>query len=207
VNRARLKEIKLQPVPFSEWALKVHRVPFGPFSYNDAMGQKLFCALPWAVPMIWIVALLVSRGVARLVLRSWRKSPNYVYWLLGLTALLVVVLDLALEPFASQVKHLWNWGPTRLRLEWYSSPCVNFLGWGVTALLIMAFTAPALINKKPIKQPPPDYHPLAVWLLLNLRFVTGAALDHLWPAAAVASLASLAVTAFAVRGALTWPEG
>ena len=283
MKRGPLKDIRLQPRPFSEWAPKVHRVlfamfliqwavvwarlwlprppfgdarwpegllvvlatatllasltrqlpgqnvmlasvviaifsggvealgvltgiPFGPVAYTDAMGQKLFYPLPWAVPMIWIVALLVSRGVARLALRPWRQTPSYGYWLLGLTALLVVLLEVGLEPYATQVEHLWRWTPTRLRLEWYSAPLANFLGWGVTALLILAFITPALINKKPMKQPPPDYHPLAVWLLLNLLFATGAAVNHLWPAVGVISVASVTVTLLAIRGTITRPE-
>jgi uncharacterized membrane protein len=181
-------------------------IPFGPFAYTEAIGQQLFYPLPWAMPMIWIVALLVSRGVARLILRPWRNAPYYGYWLLGLTALLVVLLDLGLDPFATQVWHLWQWTPTRLRLEWYSAPLVNFLAWGVTALVILAFITPALINKNPMKQPPPDYHPLAVWLLLNLLFATGAAVNRLWPAVAANSLASVTVALLAIRKGFTRPD-
>jgi putative membrane protein len=175
-------------------------IPFGPFVYTDAIGQQIFYPLPWAMPLIWIVALLASRGMARLVLRPWRNTPNYGYWLLGLTVLLVTLFDLGLDPFATQVKHLWRWTPTRLRLEWYTAPFVNFLGWAVTALLILAFITPALINKKPMKQPPPDYHPLVVWLLLNLLFATGAAVDRLWPVVTVVAVVSVIGVAFALRG-------
>lgn len=175
-------------------------IPFGPFVYTDAIGQQLFYPLPWVMPMIWIVVLLVSRGVARLVLRPWRNTPNYGYRLLGLSALLVVVLDLALDPFATQVKHLWRWAPTRLRLEWYTAPLANSLGWGVTSVLILAFITPALINKKPMKQSPPEYHPFAVWVLLNLLFATGAAVNQLWPALAMISVANVALAVLAVRG-------
>jgi uncharacterized membrane protein len=182
-------------------------IPFGPFVYTDAVGQQLFSGLPWAMPMIWITVLFASRGVARLVLRPWRNTPNYGYWLLGLTALLVVLLDLDLEPFATQVKHLWKWTPTRLKLEWYTAPCVNFLGWGVTALLILAFITPALINKKPMKQPAADYHPLAVWLLLNLLFATGSGVNRLWPAVAVICGGGLSLTVLALRGGAIRLEG
>jgi uncharacterized membrane protein len=176
-------------------------IPFGPFAYTSEIGQQLFYPLPWAVPMIWIVVLLASRGVARLVLRPWRNTPNYGFRLIGLATLLVVLLDFGLEPFATQVKHFWQWNPTKLRFDWYTTPCVNFLGWAVTALLILAFVTPALINKQPMKQPPPDYHPLIVWLLLNLLFATGALVHQLWPVALLISIASVVVTAVAVRGA------
>jgi uncharacterized membrane protein len=176
-------------------------IPFGPYVYTDHIGQQLFYPLPWAVPMMWIAVLLASRGVTRLMLRPWRKTQNYGYWLIGLTTLLVVLLDLGLEPFATNVKHYWFWSPTKLRFDWYSTPWVNFLGWTVTALLILAFATPALINKKPGPQPPPEYSPLVVWLLLNFLFATGAAVHHLWPAVGLISLGSVAVTVFAIRGA------
>jgi uncharacterized membrane protein len=112
-----------------------------------------------------------------------------------------------LEPFATQVKHFWHWNPTRIRLDWYTAPCVNFLGWAVTTLLILAFVTPALINKKPMKQPPPDHHPLAVWLLLNLLFATGAAVNRLWLAMTIISLGSLTVALFAVRGGASGLKG
>ena len=169
-------------------------IPFGPYVYTDHIGQQLFYPLPWAVPMVWIAVLLASRSVARLMLRPWRKTQNYGFRLIGLTTLLVVLLDAGLEPFATHVK-------TKLKFDWYSTPWVNFLGWAVTALLILAFATPALLNKKPVPQPTPEYSPLVVWLLLNLLFATGAVVHHLWPAVGLISLSSVAVAVFALRGA------
>ncbi len=176
-------------------------IPFGPYVYTDKIGQQLFHPLPWAVPLVWVAVILASRGVARLMLRPWRKTQTYGFRLIGLTTLLVVLLDVGLEPFATRVKHLWFWNPTKLKFDWYSTPWINFFGWAVTALLILAFATPSLINKKPMPQPPPDYSPLTVWLLMNLLFATGAAVHHLWPAVGVIILISMAVTVFAVRGA------
>ena len=176
-------------------------IPFGPYVYTEHIGQQLFNPLPWAVPLIWIVVLLASRGVARLTLRPWRKTQTYGFRLIGLTTLLVVLLDVGLEPFATAVKHYWLWNPTKLKFDWYSTPWVNFLGWAATALLILAFATPSLINKQPRPQPPPDYAPLGIWLLLNLLFLTGATVHHLWPAVGVISLISVAVAVFAIRGA------
>jgi uncharacterized membrane protein len=176
-------------------------IPFGPLVYTDHIGQQLFYPLPWAIPLVWITFILASRGVARLVLRPWRKTSNYGFRLMGLTTLLVVLLDLGLEPFATCMKNYWFWHPTKLKLDWYTTPCINFFGWAVTALLILAFATPSLINKKPGLQPPPDYSPLVVWLLLNFLFATGAAVHQMWPALGLISPISVVVTLFAVRGA------
>ena len=93
----------------------------------------------------------------------------------------------------ARVEAFWLWQPSRARLTWYDAPWVNFLGWTVSTLLILAFVTPLLINKRPGKSAPPDYPPLAVWLLIQLLFLTGALVKKLWPAVAVASLTSLLV--------------
>lgn len=177
-------------------------IPFGPFIYLPAIGQTLFEPLPWAVPIIWLIAVLCARGVGRLILRPWRKTHSYGFWLMGITAALVVLFDFSLEPFATHVDRLWFWNPTRAGLYWYRTPWVNFIGWAATALLILALATPTLINKKPVKYPP-DYHPLIVWLLVNGLFATGAATHHLWTAVAIAVIHCIVVTFFALRGA-TW---
>ncbi len=176
-------------------------VPFGPYVYTDHMGQQLFPPMPWAVPIVWVTAVLVSRGVARLILRPWRRTSTYGFRLIGLTLLLVLLLDVGWEVFATRVKQYWFWQPTKLPFDWYGAPVTNFLGWAVTTLLILAFATPCLINKKPVSQPPPDYSPLTVWVLLNLLFATGAAAYRLWPAVGVIALISIVLTVFAVRGA------
>ena len=98
------------------------------------------------------------------------------------------------------MRHYWLWNPTKLRFDWYSAPWINSFGWAVSTLLILAFVTPSLINKKPGPQPPPDYAPLVIWLLINLLFATGAAVHHLWPALGLICLYSIGVAVFALRG-------
>jgi len=82
-------------------------IPFGPFQFGPEAGPQLFKTLPWAMPLIWVAAILNSRGVVRLILRPWRKIRSYGFWLIGLTAVLTMLFDLAFDPFASRVKHYW----------------------------------------------------------------------------------------------------
>jgi putative membrane protein len=178
----------------------VSGIPFGPFTYSDVLGGKLFGALPWTIPLLWIVVIVNSRGVARLIMRPWRKTNYYGFWVIGLTCALALVLDLGLEPFAARVKHYWAWRAPAWVPQWYSAPWVNFLGWLVVSLGVMAFTTPWLINKRPVKLPM-DYHPLATWLLINLYFALGNALHGLWGAAAITVAGGVIASTFAVRGA------
>ena len=176
-------------------------IPFGPLTLGDNMGPKLRQTLPWAMPVIWVVAILNSRGVARLILRPRRKSRAYGYWLAGLTAGLMVLFDLAFDPFASRVKHYWVWGPTKFPVVWQGAPLVNFAAWAVVTLLILACVTPLLINKHPTHRRPPDFHPFGVWLGGILLFAVAAALNRLWVAAAADAAIGIVTAVFAIRGA------
>ncbi len=174
-------------------------VPFGPRIYTDVLGAKIL-DLPWTVPLLWLAVIINGRGVARLIMRPWRKTTYYGFWVIGLTCALSVVFDAGLEPFATQVRRYWFWGARVSVLNWYAAPWVNFLGWFATTLGILGFTTPWLINKQPIKQPT-DYHPLTLWLLLNAYFAAGNALQQLWPAVLFGFGANLIAAIFAMRGA------
>jgi uncharacterized membrane protein len=174
-------------------------IPFGPFVYTRAAGPLLFHILPWAIPFIWVVAVLNSRGVARLILRPRLETPNYGLWVFGLTVALCVLFDFGLEPFATQGRHYWFWSPTKLGLTWYGAPVTNFLAWGVVTMLMLAFVTPPVINKRHARLPA-DFHPLIVWLLLNQLFVVGALEQQLWRAAGFAFLTNVVAAAFAVWG-------
>jgi len=178
-------------------------IPFGPFAYGPGIGSEIFKTLPWTVPLIWVLAVLNSRGVARLLLRPWRKVSGYGFWLIGMTAALTLLFDFALEPFASLVKHYWLWKQTKLPVTWEGVPVSNFLGWAAVAALIALVIAPALINKQPGKRNTPDFHPFAIWLSLVLLFGTGCALRGLLGAAIADGVLAAIITIFAVRGG-TW---
>ena len=177
-------------------------IPFGPLQFLDPAGPKLLGYLAWPMPVIWVIAVLNSRGVARLILRPWRKTRRYGFWLLSMTALLAVLFDLALEPFATLARKFWLWLPTKLPFTWFEAPITNLVGWILVVLLILAFATPCLINKQ---QRPrlstPDYHPLIVWLLSMVLFGLGTFAHGIWLAGAFSAGTGLLVTAFALRGA------
>jgi len=175
-------------------------IPFGAITYTDAAGPRLFNLLPWPMPLVWVVLVLNARGVARLILRPWRKTRTYGFRVIGLACLLAGLFDLGLEPFACKVNRFWVWQTSASTPVWYGAPWVNFMAWLLTTLLILAFATPALINKKPVKHPP-QYHPLIVWLALNGLFATAAAAHQLWWAAGLIVIGNLVVTVFAFRGA------
>jgi uncharacterized membrane protein len=177
-------------------------IPFGPVVFSAAAGAKIFNVLPWTIPLLWIIAIFNARGMARLILRPWRKVKNYGFWLIGLTALLAVAFDFALEPFASHnVRGFWLWQPTKIMFTWFGATPLNFLGWAVVSLLILAFATPALIKKQPGSRSTPDYHPLAMWLGALVLFAAGSVRAGLWWPVGVDAAIAVVTAVFAVRGA------
>lgn len=183
----------------------VSGVPFGPFVYSDRLGGRLFETLPWPVPLIWVVVLINARGVARLIMRPWRRTNFYGFWVIGFTCLLAVLFDLGLEPFAVLTRHWWAWLPTKASLYWHTAPWINFLGWFIASLATLVFATPWLINKQPVKRPM-DYQPLIVWLLINLSLAVSNAANELWLAVSVCTVGNAIAVVFAVRGA-RWASG
>ncbi len=177
-------------------------LPFGPFTYSDTSGPKFFNTVAWPIPALWIIILLNARGVARLIMKPWRKLKTYGFWVIGVATALVVLFNLALEPFATRVGHYWLWLPTKFPFTWHSMPWINSLGWALTSLLLFAFATPFLINKNSrARKVPPDYHPLVVWVLLLGLFGTGAAMNQLWSATFLSVGTAVISIGFAVRGA------
>ena len=177
-------------------------LPFGPFMFTSGCGLLIFNTLPWIIPLVWIVIVLNSRGTARLMLRPWRKSKTYGYRLIGLTGLLVLLFDVALDPFASRVKHCWLWQPTRLPVTWQGAPLVNFVAWGLIAVLILLFTAPALVVKKPRSKSGPELHALGLWLGGIALCATGCAAHGFWAPTIADIVIGVGAAVFAVRGAM-----
>jgi uncharacterized membrane protein len=175
--------------------------PFGRVVFSPASGGKIFDAIPWTIPLLWIVAIFNARGVGRLILRPWRKIRNYGFWLIGLTVVLAVAFDFALEPFAWHAKHFWLWQPTKIAVTWQGATLLNFLGWIFVSLLILLFITPSLIRKQPGGSSAPEYHPLILWLGALLWFAAGSAEVGLWWPVVADAVIAVVSTIFAVRGA------
>jgi uncharacterized membrane protein len=179
----------------------VAQIPFGPFIFSHHAGPEIFKTLPWLLPFVWVVVVLNSRGTARLILRPWRKTKTYGLWVIGLTSVLTLFFALALDPFASRVKHYWIWTSTKFPLEWYGAPLINFLSWAFVTLLILVLVTPALINKQLSKRSSPDFYPLLVWAGAILVFGVACAQHQLWLAVGVDAAVVVVTSVFAIRGA------
>jgi len=142
----------------------------------------------WAVPLVWLVAILNARGIARVALFRWRKSRVNGLWLIGLTALLFVLFGIGLHFFCAA--HL-TLPPTTI--SW-----LHLLYWWVIAALALVTTSPWLIDKRPLERLPAR-QPMIIWLLLNFLFASATWLAGYWPVTTIIVAANgiILVVAFA----------
>ena len=115
---------------------------------------------------------------------------------------MVSLFDFALEPFAVRVRGFWHWVPTNLPLTWQGASPMNFLAWGLVAVLALFLATPVLIPKRPRQKTGPDFHPLCVWLGCLMLFGIGCAVNRVWPPVLVDAVMGVLVAIFAIRGAM-----
>ena len=87
----------------------------------------------WITPMLWIVLIINSRDVARLILRRWRHGYCYGFGVIGLAFILASALDLGFE-----------WKFAHRHIDWKD---IGFSA--LTALISLISATPALLSKKP----------------------------------------------------------
>ncbi len=171
-------------------------IPFGYFHYSDRLGQLLFGVIPLIVPAFWVTCIVSSRGIARLIMRPWRKTYYYGIWVILLTVGIACVYLAAFEPFASGLRGYWFW---RMPAKWWGVPPSFAVGAPAALVAIIVLATPWLINKQPVKMPT-DYHPMIVWFLLMLYYGAALALRGAFPFVSVLALVSAFIAFHAVRG-------
>lgn len=172
--------------------------PFGKLTFHTSFGPRLLGILPVAMLGLWAVSTLVARGTARTVLRNWRHHPYHGFHVIGLSVVLMVIFQMALNSFGSSVTSWWSPIPT---------PIVNLLSTGAIGLLIQVIITPMLLDKFPGPRPP-NFSPLAVWLTISGFFIAGLLLNKRLPEALLAGAVSGTMMALAMRsgnGTVTQP--
>lgn len=133
-------------------------LPYGTFSYDDALGPRFLGLVPYLLPVTYVP--LVIGAVAA----AW--TPGRLAPRIALSAIFLVLIDAVLDPGATALG-FWTWpegGP------YYGVPLSNFAGW----LLSGAISATLLlsIGRTHDTPPPPGALDSAI---LALAFWTGAA--------------------------------
>lgn len=102
--------------------------PFGSYAYTGAL-QPALGGVPLVVPVAWFAMGVASWATAAWV--TWRRALRILIGACALTA-----WDLFLDPQMVRAG-FWRWSPG----DWWTFrgiPLVNFLGWFLTSLIVMA---------------------------------------------------------------------
>ncbi len=174
-------------------------MPFGRFEYTFTFAPALLGLQACVIPLVWAALLLNSRGVAKLMLRPWRREDHYGYWLLCASSVLAVLAGAGHEAFAVRFRHYWTWTGSTPSTDWYGTPWMNFAAWLTVAAVGLILATPWLISKRPVQQPQ-DFSPLWIWLGLNTYFSIGNLLSGCWWAVTLTAVASAATALLAWRG-------
>lgn len=104
--------------------------PFGPYSYTELLGAKIAGHVPWFIPPSWYAMALLSYDLARRVRRrTWE--------VVGLTALFMVLWDVALDPAMTAGAHSgWTFWSYEGGGVYFGMPLVNWAGWLLTSAVI-----------------------------------------------------------------------
>lgn len=104
--------------------------PFGAYTYTDLLGAKIAGHVPWFIPPSWYAMALVSYDLARrLGYGSWAT--------IGLTALFMMLWDVALDPAMTAGAHAgWTFWWYEHGGVYFGMPLVNWAGWLLTSAVI-----------------------------------------------------------------------
>lgn len=153
---------------------------------TDLLGTGL-CATAFAL------TLLNARMTARIILRPWRSTEYFGWWLMALAAVLSVLT------FPVMADFLWAMRP--VNSPYLGDPSgLRAFSWGLFALGAQLIAVPWLLIKRP-GEPPKDYLPLFTWVLLQLLFAAAHALSAWWWVVATHAVSAMLVGATAVYSA------
>jgi putative membrane protein len=118
-------------------------IPFGSYRYTGVLVPGLPGGVPLAIGFAWLMVVVAGLFTARQLLIAKRETNNSGLLRVSVVgALLVVGMDLLLEPVAYHVKGYWEW--LEPGAGYYGVPWSNFAAWFVAALLMSLLAGFAL---------------------------------------------------------------
>jgi hypothetical protein len=157
----------------------------------------LNASIIWPAALVWVIAILNARAVARLALVRWRSVPAYGLWLLGLNMLIALGFVIgwrALQAVAGE-----SVASNPLTTIGAQAAFGNFLQVGATVILAVLLAAPFLVNKQPQEQMP-AIEPIIFWLSFSLVSVIAAWVNLALLTASILALSNGCVLGLIIAG-------
>jgi putative membrane protein len=136
-------------VPAIGWAVErfasTSGIPFGHYSYTDALGPEFF-GVPAVIPLAWAMMAYPAHVAASTLV--WRR------WLLPVvTAWSLMAWDIFLDPMMVDID-AWRWSTTSPQIPGIEGiPAVNFAGWLVVGLVMGLVLLVVPARRAPVGQP------------------------------------------------------
>ena len=100
-------------------------IPFGWYYYDRLSLQ--YAEVSLYVPVMWGIYTFEAYFFSRQITKGWKTSV--------LTAILLVILDLALDPIMT-AWNAWVW-VTKTEINWFGIPWTNYVGWFIASASIV----------------------------------------------------------------------
>lgn len=117
-------------------------LPFGRYEYVSLRAPRVL-GVPLSVPVMWGFYAYLTYLISASAIRPGGLAGRALR--VAYASALMVVLDLAMDPFMVLRTHAWvwlgGWG-----LEWFGIPASNFVGWYVVSAAILT-THEALVRE------------------------------------------------------------
>ena len=106
---------------------------YGPYHYTGKLGPKFLDLVPFTIPVAWTMMLYPSYIIATRVTPASRRTWVWVTGFAVVGAFVMTAWDLVMDPVMVAADH-WVW---EIDGAYFGIPLQNFLGWFLTALIIL----------------------------------------------------------------------
>ena len=106
-------------------------LPFGDYTYTNNFGPMLW-VVPLTIPFAWHIVVTNALFIVRAIAPHLSEPMEA-----AMVGVICTAYDFILEPFATTVKHYWNWAGDTI-------PHLNYIAWFVLSAALAYFFAPTL---------------------------------------------------------------
>ncbi len=120
-------------------------LPFGPYSYTNLLGYKIFGLVPFNIPTSWFFMLYCSLAICGRLLPAKDDGLSRWWWSL-VAAFVLTAWDVSMDPaMVASVHWLWHlpslegmplWQNILIGGHFYGMPLTNWLGWLLTGIVV-----------------------------------------------------------------------
>ena len=147
-------------------------LPFGPYSYTNQLGFKIFGLVPFNIPTSWFYMLYCSLAICGRLLPATDDGKSRWWWAL-VAGLVLTAWDVSMDPaMVASVHWLWHlpslegmplWQNILIGGHFYGMPITNWLGWLLTGIIVARVMLSIVPPSRWARDVSPSKFPLALY--------------------------------------------